>query len=95
MFCRVTDLRYKDVVSVSTGERIGYVADVEVNTANAQILAIVIYGRYRCFGLLGREDDVIVPWSKIQIIGEDTILVNFCCDNQSRCKKGIFGLFGN
>ena len=37
--------------------------------------AIVIRGRYRLFGLLGREEDTVIPWEDIQVIGEDTILV--------------------
>lgn len=78
MNCRVQDLKYKDVVSVSDGTRLGCVCDVEVDTCTAKICAIVIYGRLRCFGLLGREDDIIINWCDIRLIGEDTILVNYC-----------------
>ena len=76
MLCRITDLGDKDVINVSDGTRLGNVSDVEVDTANACVTAIVIYGRCRFFGLLGREDDIIVPWKNIKIIGEDTVLVN-------------------
>lgn len=93
MYCRVTDLRYKDVVNIHDGTRIGYVCDVEVDTATARVISIIIYGRYRWFGLLGREDDIIIQWCDINLIGEDTILVNFdCC---GRPRRGYFGRFGN
>ncbi len=76
MLCRITDMGEKDVINVCDGTRLGSVCDVEVDTVTAQIMSIVIFGRYRLFGLLGREDDVIIPWKNIQVIGEDTVLVN-------------------
>lgn len=79
MYCRVTDLRYKDVINMRDGQRLGCVCDVEVDTATARVVSLVIFGRYKWFGLLGREDDIVIHWCDIQLIGEDTILVNFNC----------------
>ncbi|MFR5068812.1 MAG: hypothetical protein ACLTE2_02505 [Eubacteriales bacterium] len=28
------------------------------------------------FGLLGRTDDIMIPWENIDVIGDETILVN-------------------
>ncbi|CDB23622.1 sporulation protein YlmC/YmxH family [Clostridium sp. CAG:557] len=75
MRCRVVDMRNKEVINVKTGVRLGCVSDVEIDTKDAKLLAIVIYGRLRWCGLLGREDDIIIKWDDIEIIGEDTILV--------------------
>ena len=75
MNCRIQDLRNKEVVCLHNGAILGCVADVEVDTVCAKVVAIVIYGRLKCFGLLGREDDCVIPWQDIEIIGEDTILV--------------------
>lgn len=75
MRCRVVDIRNKEVINVKTGVRLGCVSDVEIDTKDAKLLAIVIYGRLRWCGLLGREDDIIIKWDDIEIIGEDTILV--------------------
>lgn len=76
MRSRVFDLHRKEVVNVRDGTRIGNVGDVEIDTATASVLALVVYGKLRLFGLLGRQEDRIIPWSEIQIIGEDIILVN-------------------
>ncbi len=76
MVCRIVELRHKEVINSSDGCRIGYVDDVEVDTVTSQIRSVVVFGRPKCFGLLGRNDDVIIPWSDIQLIGEDTILVS-------------------
>ena len=75
MRCRVVDMRNKEVINVKTGVRLGCVSDVEIDTKDAKLLAIVIYGRLRWCGLLGRDDDIIIKWDDIEIIGEDTILV--------------------
>ena len=92
--CRVGELWKKDVICVSTGACLGHVDDVAVDLCTARLIAIVIYGRARLFGLIGREEDFVIPWEKIQLIGEDTILVN-CCPPAPEPKKGFFAsLFG-
>lgn len=88
MNCKITDLRNKDVVCIKDGSRLGYVGDVEVDTCTARLCAIIVYGRTRCFGLLGREDDCVIPWEDIAIIGDDTILVNCCDERRKKCRRG-------
>jgi len=76
MNCRLADLRNKDVINIHDGTRLGYVCDVEVDTCTARLTAIIIYGRSKMFGLLGHEDDCVICWKDIEVIGEDSILVN-------------------
>ncbi len=76
--CRVTDLRRKEVISSKNGCRIGFVDDVEVDTVTAKLVSVIIFGRPRCFGLLGKEENIIIHWENIRLIGEDTILVDHC-----------------
>ena len=73
--CRIGELWKKDVVCVDSGVCLGRVDDVEVDVCTAQLTAIVIYGRSRLFGLLGREEDRIFPWESVRRFGEDIILV--------------------
>ena len=75
MLCRVVELRHKEVINRSNGCRIGFADDVEVDTCTSEVKAIIVFGRPRFFGFLGRGDDVIIPWRDIELIGEDTILV--------------------
>ena len=79
MRCRIVEMRSKQVINVKTGERIGCVCDVEVDVKDARLIAIVVYGPLKCFGLLGRGEDIIIRWDDIEVIGEDTILVNHNC----------------
>lgn len=73
---RFSNLRCKEVVNVCDGCRMGFVSDVEVDTKCGQILALVVPGESKCFGLLGRQNDYVIPWSCIRQIGDDIILVD-------------------
>ncbi len=98
MLCRITDMHNKDVINVCDGQRLGYVDDVEVDTCTAQLVSIVIRGRNKCFGILGKEEDVIIGWNEIEIIGEETVLVRHqasCCPTKKSAAGRILGgLFG-
>lgn len=78
MICRFSDLREKEVISIQNGSCLGCVSDVEIDTCCAKVTAIVIYGKSRLFGLLGREEDTVICWDDIQCIGEDTVLIKCC-----------------
>lgn len=75
MQCRITDLRCKEVIDINSGDRIGFVEDAEILLPGGQVAALVVPGAGRCFGLLGREEDVVIPWSCVRRFGEDVILV--------------------
>lgn len=77
MNCRVGDLKYKDVINVVDGAILGCVNDIEIDTGNAKITSIIIHGKLKFFGILGREKDIIIPWQDINIIGEDAVLVRY------------------
>ncbi len=72
---RIAELKDRQVVSVSDGTVLGMVGDIELDTESGKLTAIVIYGKQKAFGILGREDDLVIPWSEIEVIGSETILV--------------------
>ncbi|MEA4955263.1 MAG: YlmC/YmxH family sporulation protein [Pseudoflavonifractor sp.] len=75
MDTRIGDLRCKEVINVTDGTRYGYVGDVEVDLETGQVRTLVVPGRLRFFGLLGREEERVFPWSAVRRFGEDIILV--------------------
>ena len=75
MICTLTALRSKEVIEMKTGLRLGYVDDIELDTDTGQVISLMIFGRPRAFGLMGREGDIIIKCPDIALIGEDTILV--------------------
>ena len=92
METRIAELRYKEVISVTDGSRFGFVGDMEVDLESGQVRALVVPGRLRLFGLLGREPDLIIPWGQIKCIGEDTVLVeNIACPAPPRRRSPFAG----
>ena len=75
MIQRIAELKNRQVVCVENGAILGFVNDIELDTSNGKLSAIVIYGKNKGLGIFGREDDVIIPWENISIIGDETILV--------------------
>ena len=75
MPCRFLELRKKEVINADNGCKIGFADDLEIDTKCAKLIALIVYGRPRLFGILGRSDDCYIPWEKIRLIGEDAILV--------------------
>lgn len=84
MCSRLDELRNKQVVCVHTGDVLGYVSDIEFDVADGKLCALVIYGKNRAFGLLGKYQDIIIPWEDIELIGAQTVLVK---NSSSFCKK--------
>ena len=72
---RCAQLRCREIINVCSGHRLGYVGDVEIDLATGSLLAFIVPGRLRLFGLLGREEDYVIPFDCVSRIGEDIILV--------------------
>jgi YlmC/YmxH family sporulation protein len=82
---RVSDLRMREVINIADGRRLGPIKDIDVNLEEGRINAIVLPGYGgggggRFMGFLGREEEIIVPWTKIKRIGIDVILVDLSFD---------------
>ena len=89
MLCRMGDLRSKEVINTKDGSRLGFVCDLELDPKTGGLTAVVIYGRLRLFGLLGREPDLVIPWGDIALIGDDTLLVHY---TPPACREGTGAL---
>lgn len=76
MTCRIAELQYKEVIDITNGIRYGFVSDVELDLERGAIESVIIRGRPRLWGLLGREPDAVFPWHAVRRVGEDIILVD-------------------
>ena len=70
-------LSEKCVINLSDGKNLGFACDVRFNTCDGNITAIVVPREQKLFSFC-REDPIIIPWDKIECIGEDAILVRLC-----------------
>lgn len=76
MIERASELFDKEVICITDGSRLGLIGEFEINTMSGKIETVIIPGRLRFFGLLGRNEDIIIPFSSIEVFGEEVILVN-------------------
>lgn len=77
-FC-FSDLRLKEVVNVRTGSRLGRVCDIEMDLCTGQVLSIIVPGPPRLWGLVRNDEELVIPFCKINKIGEDVILIDINC----------------
>ena len=91
------ELAQKDVINLCTGEKLGTLCDIEINIKDATVCSIVLPGNGNVWGF-GKATEIVIPWCKIECIGEDTILVRVSAEEQSCCtvpkrkiKRNLFG----
>ena len=76
MAINFTDLQCREVICVGTGQRLGFINDVQIDIPSGEICAIVVPGPCRFLGLAGRKEDYRIPWHCIRKIGPDIVLVD-------------------
>lgn len=72
----LSEMRYKEVIDLKSGQRLGFVCDAEIDPADGKVIALIVPGQGRAGGLLGREDDYVLAWNSITRMGDDIILVD-------------------
>ena len=70
----IRELCEKEVVQLEQGVCLGRADDLEFDPATAQLQSLILLGRPRFFGLLGRDESLTIPWREIETIGTDAIL---------------------
>ena len=91
MSMKFTDLQCKEVICVSSGQRLGFVSDVLVEVPEGNVCAIVVPCPCRLLSVTGRRSDYIIPWNAIKKIGPDIVLVDIRPDS-CRTPRGGKGL---
>ena len=71
----ICDMQKKEVINICTGERLGYVCDVEFDIKTGCITSIRVPACSKFLGIFGKNEDYIIPWECIKKIGDDIILV--------------------
>ena len=65
---RSSDFKQKEVINMADGKRLGFVSDVEIDLEQGKVDAIILPGVGRLFGLLGKDNEFVIPWEKIKKI---------------------------
>ena len=82
----LSDLSKKEIINICDGTRLGYPVDYEFDICTSNIIGIIIEKSCGFLGLVPGERAVI-PWCKIECIGEDAILVRFSLEEAQILKK--------
>jgi YlmC/YmxH family sporulation protein len=72
---RMYDLRQKEVINTTDGNRYGFVSDLCIDIDKGVITAIIVPGPGRVLGVFGRDQEYKIPWCDIKKIGDDLIIV--------------------
>ena len=68
------ELRKKEVIHMYTGEKLGYIDDVQLDLDSRTIRGFIICGRSCLGGLFRREEDLFIPCSSVRLYGKDVLL---------------------
>lgn len=72
---RASDFKYREVINLSDGQRLGFVFDMVINTGTGTIEAIIVPGREK-LNIFTKNEGTSIPWECIKKFGGDTILVD-------------------
>lgn len=97
MKCSIMELLEKPVINAANGERIGNLCDVELNTENACLSALIVQVKSKGgASFIGKCEKVRIEWCNIRVIGKDAVLVD--CTGELKHlipEKGFFDRIWN
>ncbi len=82
------DVRELEVINLCGGERLGFPCELEVDLDSGCILSLIVTKSNKSFSIFGDKEEYIIPWCKIECIGEDAILVRIVQSELSSCLRG-------
>jgi YlmC/YmxH family sporulation protein len=83
------ELSEREVINLCGGELLGYPCDFEIDLDGACIVSMTVPSK-SSFSLFSKKEEYVIPWSRIECIGEDAILVKIPKSELScfECGKG-------
>ena len=77
-------------MQLGQGVCLGRADDLAFDPATARLQSLILLGRPRLFGLLGREENLTIPWQEIETIGTDAVLVHTQLPSAAPSKPGLW-----
>lgn len=89
---RLYELRQKEVINIRDCQRIGFVADIDMDPATGKVCQLIVPGQGKWCGFFGRDTEYVIGWKCVRQIGADIILVDVCaqetlqeCGSKKNC----------
>ena len=73
---KISQLQCKEVVCVESGQRLGFIEDVEVELPEGRVCALMVSGPGSFLGLGASKCTYCIPWNCIRRVGPDIVLVD-------------------
>lgn len=73
---RLSELQVKEVIVINSGERLGYIQDLEIEPDRGIIIALIVVDPQNKGSMFKKADELIIYWEQIVTIGKDVILVS-------------------
>ena len=68
------ELREKEIINLCTGEKLGYPTDFDIDLDECRVISMFV-SKSCGFSLFDKSEEIMIPWCRIECIGEDAILV--------------------
>ncbi len=72
---RVQELLRREVINLSTGEKMGYACDVDINPETGRLAALIVPERVKGMNLFGKTSETVILWEDVRRISDDLIMV--------------------
>ena len=69
------EFRSLEVINLCGGERLGFPCELELDVDSARVISFTVNIDDGQFSFFGQKEEYVIPWCKIECIGEDAILV--------------------
>lgn len=81
----ISELCDLEVINLCGGEKLGYPCDFEIDIDDCKVISLTV--PVNCgFSLFEKREVYVIPWCKIECIGEDAILIRLNQSELSGCK---------
>lgn len=72
---KLSELENKDVVNITNGKNIGRIIDIKIDREKGTILSVVLDPYKINKSFFGKSEELEIPWTNINKIGDDVILI--------------------
>lgn len=76
MSAKISDLQERQIVNIADGKCLGNIKDIELNTFDGTIQALVLPSTGGFWSLLQNQGELLIPWQKVVRIGVDVVLID-------------------
>lgn len=83
----IRELCEKEVVQLEQGVCLGRADDLAFDPATAQLQNLILLGRPRLFGLLGRDESLTIPWQESRPLARMPSWCTRPCRKHRRSRK--------